>query len=337
MFPSALIYNPLVLSPAQDATAITKLQGIFEEQLGGVNIYHYPSMAPSLDVLLHPRKIDELPVSIGSDLDILKPSSQSIAVGLIYIFPEKTPPQKLKEFPSADIINPQLSLISQSLTPTINSPVGVFTILHLSVNAPYVKFGLQPKQIPLQLPTVERDILTHSLKLLLFGYICISFTNIFVPEIVQSVATSTNSLPLKVKIFPSVDIRNPLLALEKSGDQKIENYCAVGPSLGIISTVYKPSITLLCQSGSTPKNIKHDSLVAFAIRISSLQLVPVGTIQNILLNVFKPVIVQSVAIETLLSPIAVASPLAHRISETNPPDLINLVAVMFPSQVNYYG
>ncbi|KAA6338696.1 MAG: hypothetical protein EZS28_052677, partial [Streblomastix strix] len=35
--------------------------------------------------------------------------------------------------------------------------------------------------------------------------------------------------------------------------------------------------------------------------------------------------------------IVVVSPLAQSISVANPPDLINLVAVIFPSYVNYYG
>ncbi|KAA6361206.1 MAG: hypothetical protein EZS28_043267, partial [Streblomastix strix] len=73
-----------------------------------------------------------------------------------------------------------------------------------------------------------------------------------------------------------------LLVVEKSDDQQKENYCAVGPSFNIIPTVHQSSVTPLYESGSTPKKIQHDSLVAFAIRIPSLYLLPEGIIQNIL-------------------------------------------------------
>ncbi|KAA6379914.1 MAG: hypothetical protein EZS28_024560 [Streblomastix strix] len=88
VFPSADIYKPLILSPAYEATAITKLWGLFVELLGGVNIDHQPSIAPTVESLLQPNQIDELPELVGSALDILRPSSYPVAVGLIYIFPE---------------------------------------------------------------------------------------------------------------------------------------------------------------------------------------------------------------------------------------------------------
>ncbi|KAA6355527.1 MAG: hypothetical protein EZS28_048946, partial [Streblomastix strix] len=96
VFPSALIHNPLELSTAQDDTAIAKPQGLFMELLGGVNIDHYPTIAPVLDVLLHLNQMVALPVS-RSDLDILKPSSQLVAVGLIYILPAVTPANDIGE------------------------------------------------------------------------------------------------------------------------------------------------------------------------------------------------------------------------------------------------
>ncbi|KAA6360530.1 MAG: hypothetical protein EZS28_043943, partial [Streblomastix strix] len=114
------------------------------------------------------------------------------------------------------------------------SPADVFNIFHQSVNVPPVDYGLQPKYIPLQLIFVEHDILTLLLQLSPFGQI--------------------------------LDIRNPLSVSLKSGDLQIENYCAVGPSLSIMPTVHQHSITPLCYSGSTPKNIQHDSLVAFAFQ-----------------------------------------------------------------------
>ncbi|KAA6389614.1 MAG: hypothetical protein EZS28_014860 [Streblomastix strix] len=89
MFPSALIYNPLVLSPAQDATAIAKPQGLLIELLEGVNIDHYPAIARVLDVQQHSIQIVALPV-FKSDLEILKPSSQLVVVEFIQILPEVT-------------------------------------------------------------------------------------------------------------------------------------------------------------------------------------------------------------------------------------------------------
>ncbi|KAA6361468.1 MAG: hypothetical protein EZS28_043005 [Streblomastix strix] len=89
MFPSADIYIHLVLLPAYEDTVITKLQGLFVELLGGVNIDHYPSIAATLDVLLQPNQIEELPVLVGSELDILKPSSQPVArISLILNYPK---------------------------------------------------------------------------------------------------------------------------------------------------------------------------------------------------------------------------------------------------------
>ncbi|KAA6368981.1 MAG: hypothetical protein EZS28_035491 [Streblomastix strix] len=90
VFPSALIYNPLVLSPASDVLVITKPNGLLTQLLAGVNIAHYPVITPTVDVLLHPNQIDALP-EFSPDLAILKPSSQLVAVGFIYILPAVTP------------------------------------------------------------------------------------------------------------------------------------------------------------------------------------------------------------------------------------------------------
>ncbi|KAA6382712.1 MAG: hypothetical protein EZS28_021759 [Streblomastix strix] len=90
VFPSALIHNPLVVSLESDDNDIVKLNGLLTQLLGGVNIYHYPAIQLVLDVLLHPKKIEEPPV-LSIVLDILKPSSQLFAVGFIQILPEVTP------------------------------------------------------------------------------------------------------------------------------------------------------------------------------------------------------------------------------------------------------
>ncbi|KAA6397527.1 MAG: hypothetical protein EZS28_006947 [Streblomastix strix] len=84
VLPSADIYKLLLQSPAQDVTSIIKPQELLIPIFGEVNIDHYPSISPVLDVLLHPNQIDELPVFV-TDLAILKPSSQLVAVGFIYI------------------------------------------------------------------------------------------------------------------------------------------------------------------------------------------------------------------------------------------------------------
>ncbi|KAA6371604.1 MAG: hypothetical protein EZS28_032869, partial [Streblomastix strix] len=88
VFPSALIYNPLVISSeAQEATAIIKLQGAYAALIDGEYITHYPQIAPLFDILLHPNSIDALPV-FATVLAILKPSTQPHPnVGFIYILP----------------------------------------------------------------------------------------------------------------------------------------------------------------------------------------------------------------------------------------------------------
>ncbi|KAA6400598.1 MAG: hypothetical protein EZS28_003874 [Streblomastix strix] len=86
VFPSADIYKPLILSPAQDVTATIKPQGLISAVFGGVNIVHYPSISPVLYVLQHPNQIDEF-LEFSPDLAIFKPSSQLVAMGFIYILP----------------------------------------------------------------------------------------------------------------------------------------------------------------------------------------------------------------------------------------------------------
>ncbi|KAA6365160.1 MAG: hypothetical protein EZS28_039312, partial [Streblomastix strix] len=46
----------------------------------------------------------------------------------------------------------------------LNSPVGVFTMHHQYGIVPLVELESQPRKIPLQFPTAERDILNPSLQ-----------------------------------------------------------------------------------------------------------------------------------------------------------------------------
>ncbi|KAA6397598.1 MAG: hypothetical protein EZS28_006875 [Streblomastix strix] len=84
VFLSLFLLNPRLHS--QDATAITNPQELPVVIFCGINIALYPSIRKILDVLLLPNQIVEL-LAFVADLDILKPSSQLIAVGFIYILP----------------------------------------------------------------------------------------------------------------------------------------------------------------------------------------------------------------------------------------------------------
>ncbi|KAA6402078.1 MAG: hypothetical protein EZS28_002397 [Streblomastix strix] len=77
VFPLAIIYNPLVVSPESEAYVISKPNGLLTYLLGGVNIYHYPAMSPVTDVLPQTKKIEELPV-LCTDPAILKPDMEVI-------------------------------------------------------------------------------------------------------------------------------------------------------------------------------------------------------------------------------------------------------------------
>ncbi|KAA6385370.1 MAG: hypothetical protein EZS28_019103 [Streblomastix strix] len=63
VFSSALILNSLVFSLVSDANTIIKPNGLLTQLLDRVNIDHNPAIAPVLDVLLHPKKIAELPAN----------------------------------------------------------------------------------------------------------------------------------------------------------------------------------------------------------------------------------------------------------------------------------
>ncbi|KAA6373249.1 MAG: hypothetical protein EZS28_031225 [Streblomastix strix] len=97
-----------------------------------------------------------------------------------------------------------------------------------------------------------------------------------------------------VNVFPSADIRNPLSSFPKSDVKQITNSYDIVSYLIMIPAAHYPYIYPLYQAGSTPNYIQLNPFDAFAIRIPSLQFVPVGFTQNTPLNVFLPLTVQSV-------------------------------------------
>ncbi|KAA6401543.1 MAG: hypothetical protein EZS28_002924 [Streblomastix strix] len=96
----------------------------FYEERNGENIYHYPAIAPVLAVLLHPKKIEELPV-FSTVLAILKPSSQLLAVGFIQIFPKVALPLKDNHIPLAELQIESEILIHQLYDTPVASPIGL--------------------------------------------------------------------------------------------------------------------------------------------------------------------------------------------------------------------
>ncbi|KAA6356561.1 MAG: hypothetical protein EZS28_047912, partial [Streblomastix strix] len=170
VFPSADIYNSLAVSPEQADNDISKLNGLITQLLGGVNIYHQLAIVPMLDDLLHPRKIDD-PHVFFIVLDIIKPSSYSVAVELIYILPEFILPQKFNIFPSAFIYN---SLSGQLSYPanTMIKPRGLAPLL--PIDPTNHQLSIKPV---LELGSLPNYILLHKL----IGYLLIRSPSLNVP------------------------------------------------------------------------------------------------------------------------------------------------------------